>query len=82
MPKSDAYIRKGHPCREDFEWFGKEAGLVEARVRRILDKYTFVPDKTVQLVKGSRLTEKLQRTYLRFVQERVSWFVRAEKGEM
>lgn len=77
LPKSDAYLRTGHPCRQDFEWFGKEIGLVETRMHRILDKYSVLPDKTVKLVKTSRLTQKLQRNYLRIVQERVSRFVRS-----
>ena len=79
IPKSDAYSRTGHPCRQDFEWFGKEIGLVETRVRRILDKYTSIPDMTQQLVQGSQLTEKLGRSYLHIVGERISRFNRIDK---
>ena len=78
MPKSDAYSHTGHPCRRDFEWFGKEIGLVEVRIHRILDKYTAVPDMTVKLVEESGLTEKLQRAYLRIVKERVSRYIRSD----
>ncbi len=74
--KSDAYLRTGHPCRQDFEWFGKEVGLVNTRVHRILDKYAVLPDKTVHLVNESLLTKKMQRNYLRIVRERISRFVR------
>ena len=79
LPKSDVYLRTGHPCRQDFEWFGKEIGLVDTRMRRILDKYSLLPDKTVQLVNASQLTERLQRNYLRIVKERISRFIRIEK---
>ena len=79
LPKSDAYSRTGHPCRQDFEWFGKASGLVESRVGRILDKYTFIPDKTQELVESSRLTEKLKRSYLRIVGERIVRFNRYDK---
>lgn len=78
IPKSDAYSRTGHPCRQDFEWFGKEIGLVDVRVRRILDKYDNVPDLTVKMVEESQLTEKMQRSYLRIVRERISRFIRNE----
>ncbi|MBQ9473215.1 MAG: HipA domain-containing protein [Bacteroidales bacterium] len=76
MPKSDACLRTGHPCRQDFEWFGKEIGLVETRVWRILDQYVSVPDMAQQLVENSQLTEKLRRNYLRIVKERISRFNR------
>ncbi len=79
LPKSEAYLRTGHPCRLDFEWFGKETGIVDSRVRRILDKYSFLPEKAEQLVAESQLTEKLQRSYLRIVKERISRFVRVDK---
>lgn len=78
LPKSDAYSRTGHPCRQDFEWFGKEIGLVDVRVRRILDKYSSVPDMTVKMVEESVLAEKLKRTYLRIVNERVSRYIRSD----
>ena len=76
MPRSDIYQRTGHPCRQDFEWFGHEIGLVNTRIQRILDKYMSVPDKTRKLVTQSHLTEKLQRNYLRIVNERTQRFVR------
>lgn len=76
LPKSDVYLRTGHPCRQDFELFGNEAGIVGSRVSRILDKYGTLPDSVPELVKGSHLPEKLQRNYLRIVKERISRFVR------
>ncbi|MBQ9864113.1 MAG: HipA domain-containing protein [Bacteroidales bacterium] len=76
MPRSNIYQHTGHPCRQDFEWFGHEIGLVSTRIQRILDKYMSVPDKTRKLVTQSHLTEKLQRSYLRIVNERSQRFVR------
>ena len=78
LPKSDAYSRTGHPCRQDFEWFGKEIGLVDVRVRRILDKYSSVPDMAVKMMEESVLAEKLKRAYLRIVNERVSRYIRSD----
>lgn len=79
LPKSDAYLHTGHPCRQDFEWFGNEAGMVDSRVRRILDKYSVLPDPVTEMVMESQLTKKLQRSYLRIVKERISRFVRNDK---
>ncbi len=79
LPKSDTYSHTGHPCRQDFEWFGKEAGMVGSRVSRILDKYSVLPDSVTEMVTGSLLTEKLQRNYLRIVKERISRFIREER---
>ncbi len=76
MPRSDIYQRTSHPCRQDFEWFGHECGIVDTRVQRILDKYITIPFKTVNLVSQSHLTEKLQRSYLRIINERTQRFVR------
>ena len=76
MPRSENYIRTGHPCRQDFEWFGKEIYLVNSRIQKILDKYTSVPDTTRQLINESQLTKKLQHNYLRIITERVHRFVR------
>ena len=78
LPKSDAYLHTGHPCRQDFEWFGREAGIVGSRASRILDKYTTLPDSVTEMVTGSLLTKKLQRNYLRIVKERISRFARED----
>lgn len=76
LPRSDHYARTGHPCREDFETFGQLIGLVGIRVQRILDKYMAIPNATTQLVTTSQLNEKMQRLYLRVVNERVTRFAR------
>lgn len=79
LPKSNAYLHTGHPCRQDFEWFGNEIGIVGRRVSRILDKYSTLPDSVTEMVMESQLSKKLQRNYLRIVKERISRFVREEK---
>ena len=77
IEKSDAYDRTGHPCRIDFERFGQHIGLNGNRIKRILDRYMQIPEETEALVARSFLNEKMKRTYLRIVRERISRFVRS-----
>ena len=74
--KSDVMDKTSHPCRLDFERFGKRIGIAESRLKEILDKYTQLPDETAKLVAHSFLSEKMKRTYLRIVNERISRFIR------
>ena len=74
--KSDVMDKTSHPCRLDFERFGKRIGIAEPRLKEILDKYTQLPDETAKLVAHSFLNEKMKRTYLRIVNERISRFIR------
>jgi serine/threonine-protein kinase HipA len=76
IEKSDVYNRTGHPCRLDFERFGTQIGLTDARIKRVLDKYMQVPELTTKLVGNSFLNDKMKRKYLRIVDERVKRFVR------
>ena len=76
IEKSDVFDRTGHPCRLDFERFGAQIGLTDARIKRVLDKYMQVPELTTKLVGNSFLNDKMKRTYLRIVDERVKRFVR------
>lgn len=76
IEKSDVYDRTDHPCRLDFERFGKLIGLTEARIKRILDKYMTIPELTTKLVSNSFLNDKMKRKYLRIVDERVNRFIR------
>jgi len=76
IEKSDVYERTGHPCRIDFERFGAQIGLTNARIKRVLDKYMLVPELTTKLVGNSFLNDKMKRKYLRIVDERVTRFVR------
>ena len=73
---SDIYDKTGHPCRKDFETFGTLIGLRESRVKKLLDRYTVLPDASVTLVGQSLLPEKYKRLYLRIVKERTARFSR------
>lgn len=76
IEKSDVYTRSNHPCRLDFERFGKQIGLTDARIKRILDKYMSLPELTTKLIANSFLNDKMKRKYLRIVDERVKRFIR------
>ncbi len=76
IEKSDVYARTRHPCRLDFERFGNLIGLREKRISAILDKFAFLPNETEQLVARSFLNDKMKRTYLRIVNERIARFNR------
>lgn len=76
MFRSDEYDRTGHPCRTDFEQFAARIGIVPVRSAKILDRYLTIPEETLSLLRASFLPEKMQRTYLRIVKERVARFRR------
>ena len=76
IEKSDVYNRTLHPCRLDFECFGERIGLTKPRINRILNKYMQLPDAVKSLVERSFLNDKMKRTYLRIVNERISRFTR------
>lgn len=76
MFRSDIYDKTGHPCRKDFETFGTLIGLRESRVKKLLDRYTVLPDASLTLVGQSLLPEKYKRLYLRIVKERTARFSR------
>ena len=76
IEKSDVYDRTGHPCRLDFERFGAQIGLADARIKRVLDKYMVIPELTTRLVGNSFLNDKMKRKYLRIVDERIKRFAR------
>ncbi len=76
IEKSDAYDNTGYPCRTDFERFGILIGLPSKRVSRILDRYMTLPEQTKTLTAHSFLNDKMKRTYLRIVNERIARFNR------
>ena len=76
IEKSDVYDRTGHPCRLDFERFGTQIGLTDARINRVLDKYMLLPELAAKLVGNSFLNDKMKRKYLRIVDERIKRFTR------
>ncbi|MBR4325989.1 MAG: hypothetical protein IKP73_10740, partial [Bacteroidales bacterium] len=76
IEKSAVYLRTGHPCRLDFERFGSHIGLSEYNVGKVLDCFVDVPQLSKTLILNSFLAQRMKRTYLRTVSERVSRFVR------
>ena len=76
MFRSDEYDRTGHPCRADFDQFASLIGIVPVRSAKILDRYMTIPEETLSLLHESFLPEKMQRSYLRIVKERVARFCR------
>lgn len=76
MFRSDEYNRTGHPCRADFDQFASLIGIVPVRSAKILDRYRTIPEETLSLLHESFLPEKMQRSYLRIVKERVARFCR------
>ncbi|WP_419558592.1 type II toxin-antitoxin system HipA family toxin [Prevotella sp.] len=76
LEKSDVYDRTGHPCRLDFERFGEFIGLKTKRMNTILDAFSSLPMEAKQLVGNSFLDDKMKRTYLRIVNERIARFNR------
>lgn len=79
IEKSDMMDKTCHPCRLDFERFGQQIGITETRLKRILDKYMQIPDTTTRLIGHSFLNDKMKRTYIRIVNERVSRFIRCSE---
>jgi serine/threonine-protein kinase HipA len=73
---SDVMARTGHPCRLDFERFGDCIGLAGPRLNKVLNKYVSMPEETENLVMNSFLNEKMKRSYLRIVNERIHRYVR------
>ena len=80
IERSEVYIKTGHPCRLDFERFAQRIGIVGIRAEKILDKYVSLPEKSIELINKSLLTEKLKRKYIRIVKERIRRFIRTENG--
>ena len=76
IEKTDAYANTGHPCRVDFERFACNIGLLPSRTKRILDKYATLSTDANTLIGNSFLNEKMKRSYLRIVKERISRFNR------
>ncbi len=74
--RSDVYENTGHPCRADFERFGKHIGLVEKRLEKILSKYEVIPGQAKDLIEHSFLSDKMKRLYIRTLNERVSRYTR------
>ena len=73
---SDTYARTGHPCRADFETFGRRIGVLPKKMTVILDIFSREQPEVYGLIDRSFLDEKCKRMYRRSYQERLSRFVR------
>lgn len=73
---SDTYARTGHPCREDFDTFGKRIGVLPKKMSAILDMFSQEQPAVYDLTDRSFLDEKAKRMYKRSYQERLSRFRR------
>ena len=76
IEESDVYDRTGHPCRTDFERFGRIVGLKEKRLKAVLDTFSVLPQLSSTLISNSYLTDKMKRSYLRTVDTRIRRFNR------
>lgn len=73
---SDVFDRTGHPCKVDFIAFGNQIGLPASRINGIVTRFSSIPPEVGTLVGRSFLNDKMKRSYLRIVNERVSRFKR------
>lgn len=76
LEKSDIYEKTGHPCREDFESFGRLIGLNDKRIAAVLNPFATLPESATLLMSNSFLNEKMKRSYLRTVKTRIQRFCR------
>lgn len=76
---SDVLDKTCHPCRQDFDRFGIRIGLVNLRLQKILDKYTLLPTTALALINSSFLGDKMKRSYIRSVRERIMRFNRISR---
>lgn len=77
---SDVYDLKGHPCQEDFMNWGKEIGLAEKTIGRLLTPFLSEQPKVLELIGHSFLEEKQKRMYLSSYRERLSRLQRKSKS--
>ncbi len=73
---SEVMDKTGHPCRLDFYRFGRIIGIQEPSLNEILDNFTVLSATVKHLISNSFLNEKMKRSYLRVVRERIKRFVR------
>ncbi len=80
LEKSETYERTGHPCKEDFENFGKMIGLSEKRVGQIIKPFGMEQPLVQELVESSFLADKQKRMYLQNYKTRLSRFLKKDKN--
>ncbi|MBD8347862.1 type II toxin-antitoxin system HipA family toxin [Dysgonomonas sp. HGC4] len=73
---SDIYLRKRHPCQDDFVIFGKLIAVPDIQIRKILDEFLVSQPLVYTLTEQSFLDDKLKRMYIRGYEERSERFRR------
>lgn len=66
------YEQKNHLCQSDFINFGKEIGLNEKIIQKILAPFLIEQPKVLELISNSFLEEKQKRMYLSSYRERLN----------
>jgi len=61
-----------HPCKDDFYLFGKTAGLIETRIRKMLDPFLVEQEQVSELVNRSYLDQQTRLLYLQHYQKRLN----------
>ncbi|MCC8067911.1 MAG: HipA domain-containing protein, partial [Clostridiales bacterium] len=74
--RSEVYERTGHPCRTDYEEFGRIIGIPASRIKRIITQFQTIPQEAISLISRSFLDDKSKRSYLRIISERTARFCR------
>ncbi|MBO6169714.1 MAG: HipA domain-containing protein [Bacteroidales bacterium] len=69
---SDIYSTSGHPCRADFEQFGEIIGLKPPRIKKVISQFMALPEEVGMLLRQSPFPDKMQRSYLRIIKERLA----------
>ena len=73
---SDIYAKTGHPCRTDFEIFGRRKGVLPKKMQAILDMFSHEQDTVYDMIERSYLDQRTKRMYTRSYRERLSRFGR------
>ena len=73
---SDVYAHTSHPCRADFETFGRRIGVLPKKMSEILAMFSQEQAEVYALIGHSLLDEKVKRMYKRSYQERLQRFLR------
>lgn len=82
MPKefhSEIYLNTGHPCRDDFAKFGLRIGVLQKKIKTIIELFATEQPMVYELIERSFLDERTKRMYKRSYKERLHRFQRTSK---
>jgi serine/threonine-protein kinase HipA len=66
--RSKAFIKHGHPSKDDFMEFGRRLGLLEHRIGTLLAPFLMRQPSVEAMIRQSSLSEPSKRAYLLWVQ--------------